>query len=719
MSWQGRTAFGAGPRFAPGRPVPYPASPMRTPAHPATAAALLSVSLACATAAPAPSPVAPATASPPPTFERPGEARLKDVRRLTFGGQSAEAYWSFDGTQLILQARPWVDPKEHKGPVCDRIYRLPVEDALRTSSPVAGAPFGQPAMVPVSSGEGDTTCSYFLPGDKEIVYASTHLGGAACPPRADRSKGYVWNLFESYDVFRANADGTNVRRLTDAKGYDAEATVCGKDGSIVFTSVRDGDLELYRMDADGGNVKRLTRSPGYDGGAFFNADCTKIVWRASRPRGKDLDEYKELLAQGLVRPSKLEIWTMNADGSEQTQLTYLDTASFAPFFHPAGRLILFSSNAGDSQKREFDIFAIDADGTRLERVTRAPGFDGFPMFSPDGRLLAFGSNRAAEHARETDIFVARWDDGARAELIELPADRVKADVSWLADPARRGRVEGTPGLEAAGAFVEERLRELGLEPAAQAAGAAPAWRQPVPIPSGVAAFNVIARIPAGAPPAERLPGAVVIAAHFDRAAGPGAAPGVRLGADDDASGTAALLEAARELSQRRAALRRDVLVLATAGGEHGEAGAAAWARSAGEVAAVLDLDRVGRLRGNRLDVLGAGSAAEWPALVEAVCEAVRVECSLGATGHGPAARLPFAGLPALILSAGGHEQADEGDAPASINAAGLAQVALLEAELAQRVAARPGRLGPVPATPAKGAAGAKPKPAAKPEPGRR
>jgi len=279
------------------------------------------------------------------------------------------------------------------------------------------------------------------------------------------SQGYVWALYKDYDIFRTSADGSNVVRLTDTPGYDAEGTVCSKDGSIVFTSVRDGDLELYRMDVDGKNLRRLTNAPGYDGGAFFSADCSKIVWRASRPKpGKELDEYRAHLAQGLVKPSKLEIWVANADGSDARQITYLGAASFAPFFFPDGKRVIFSSNYGDPHGREFDLWAVNVDGTRLERITFAPGFDGFPMFSPDGTRLAFSSNRAfPPGAHETDLYVARWVDSApRAEM--LAPDRIRADVVWLADPGREGRGIGSVGLDAAGEFLEHRMRELGLLP---------------------------------------------------------------------------------------------------------------------------------------------------------------------------------------------------------------------------------------------------------------
>ena len=191
----------------------------------------------------------------------PRETRLAELRQLTFGGENAEAYWSPDGRELIFQStRPPF--------ACDQIFRLGV------------APGAEPKLV--SSGEGRTTCAYFTATG--ILYASTHLAGPACPAPPDRSQGYVWPVHPEYELFAAARDGADRRRLTDNQAYDAEATVCARDGSIVFTSSRDGDLELYRMDADGGNVQRLTDAPGYDGGAFFSPDCSRIVWRASRPR---------------------------------------------------------------------------------------------------------------------------------------------------------------------------------------------------------------------------------------------------------------------------------------------------------------------------------------------------------------------------------------------------------------------------------------------------
>jgi hypothetical protein len=422
-----------------------------------------------ATPPPAPTAVAVAAAAAPPRdWARPDERQLAHLRALTLGGENAEAYWAWSGTELIMQARP-------AGAGCDRIFRLPLP------SPASAE---LPRPVPVSSGHGATTCSYFLPGDRDVIYASTEGGSPACPPRPDHSQGYVWALYPDYDIYRAGADGSAPRKLTTTPGYDAEGTVCAKDGSIVFTSVRDGDIDLYRMDKDGGNVRRLTHEVGYDGGAFFNSDCTKIVWRASRPKpGRELDDYKRLLGQNLVRPTKLELYVANADGSDATQVTYLDAASFGPAWEPGDKRLVFSSNHGDPRGREFDIWAIDVAGTRLERVTTAPGFDGFPLFSPDGKRLAFSSNRATpEGQHDTNVFVADWRSAPIVAAEELPADRIAADVRWLADPAREGRGVGTAGLAAAGAYIEERFRALGLEPG----GDAGSFREPFEVRTGLA-----------------------------------------------------------------------------------------------------------------------------------------------------------------------------------------------------------------------------------------
>ena len=393
---------------------------------------------------------------------RPGERHLAEVTQLTFGGENAEAYWSPDGRQLIFQA--------HRPPNgCDQIYTLDV--------PALGSEPGDAELV--STGKGRTTCAYFTyPDGERILYSSTHSGGDACPPPPDRSRGYVWPIYSTYEIYSARPDGSDLRQLTDNDAYDAEATVCPVDGSILFTSTRDGDLDLYRMRADGSGVTRLTDAPGYDGGAFFSNDCTQIVWRASRPQeGEELDDYRRLLAQGLVRPSELEIFVADSDGRNARQITYLESGSFAPYFFPSGDRVMFSTNWGQQNPREFDLWAVDVTGARLERITFSEGFDGFPMFSPDGELLAFASNRDQGAPGETNVFIARWVEG-EPEVEATAADRFFADVAWLADDAREGRGIGTAGLEEAADWVAERFAALGVEPGLPDVGAAGGYLQP-------------------------------------------------------------------------------------------------------------------------------------------------------------------------------------------------------------------------------------------------
>jgi len=333
-----------------------------------------------------PAAAAPAVKPPGADLTLPGEKHLRNVRQLTFGGENAEGYWSFDGQKLIYQATP-------RGAGCDQQYVMNADGSGQTR---------------VSSGAGRTTCGYFLPAGDRILYASTHASGPACPPKPDMSQGYVWKL-DDFELYTARPDGSDVRVLAPSPGhYTAEATV-SKDGWIVFTSTRDGDLELYKMRLDGTGLVRLTNAKGYDGGAFFSADGKRLVYRASRPAdAAALADYEGLLARKLVRPTRLEIMVMNADGSDQHQVTHLGAGSFAPFFHPDGKRIIFASNSGDPRGRNFDLFLVNDDGTGLERVTANESFDGFPMFSPDGKKLVFASNRNSEKVGETNLFVADW-----------------------------------------------------------------------------------------------------------------------------------------------------------------------------------------------------------------------------------------------------------------------------------------------------------------------
>ena len=329
-----------------------------------------------------------AACSPPQVTTPGGERHLVNIRQLTHGGENAEAYFSADGTRLIFQST-------RAGVPCDQIFTMRIDGSDERR---------------VSNGTGRTTCGYYLPGGTQIVYASTHETSPECPLRPDFSRGYVWPIYESYDIYRANADGTGIRPLTRTRGYDAEATVA-PDGLITFTSVRDGDMEIYTMKSDGTDVKRLTHRPGPDGGPFFSYDGTKIVFRGRSPgAGQELDDYRTLLNEGLWRPTALELFVMNRDGSDLRQLTTLGGANFAPSWHPDGKRIIFASNVADPKGRDFDLYLINVDGTGLERITWNETFDGFPMFSPDGRHLVFASNRNAKAEGETNVFIAEWKD---------------------------------------------------------------------------------------------------------------------------------------------------------------------------------------------------------------------------------------------------------------------------------------------------------------------
>jgi Tol biopolymer transport system component len=315
-----------------------------------------------------------------------GEVHLRNIRQLTFGGQNAEAYFSRSATQLIFQRTPGDTG-------CDQQYIMNSDGT---------------GLRRVSSGLGRTTCGYFYARDARVLYASTEHLGPACPPRPDYSHGYVWALYD-YDIYVADSSGAHATRLTDNPAYDAEATLSPDGQTIVFTSLRNGDLDIYTMRTDGTQLKRLTHTVGYDGGPFFSPDGKRIVYRASHPgSAADSAEYRALLDQHLVRPTRMDIWVMNADGSDQRQVTTLPGANFAPYITPDGRRIIFASNYRNPRSRNFDLYLVNLDGSGLEPVTTSPEFDAFPMFSPDGRQLVWASNRHSAVQGETNIFIADW-----------------------------------------------------------------------------------------------------------------------------------------------------------------------------------------------------------------------------------------------------------------------------------------------------------------------
>jgi TolB protein len=314
-----------------------------------------------------------------------GERHLTNLRQLTNGGENAEAYFSADGRRLIFQST-------RDGRSCDQEYIMNVDGS---------------GLHRVSNGTGKTTCGFFYANDQRVLFGSSHTEQRDCPPKPDPSKGYVWGL-DPFDIFTAKPNGDDLRRLTNYGVYTAEAVVSPDGRRIVFTSLKDGDLDIYTMNVDGSDVRRLTTTPGYDGGPWWSPDGTKIVYRAWHPVDSAVTTYRELLAQRLVRPNRMELWVMNADGSGQRQITQLGGANFGPSWTTDGKRLIFSSNYKQPRSGNFDLFLINLDGTGLEQITTQDTFDGFPMFSPDGKHLVWASNRNDAKAGETNLFIADW-----------------------------------------------------------------------------------------------------------------------------------------------------------------------------------------------------------------------------------------------------------------------------------------------------------------------
>jgi len=325
------------------------------------------------------------------------ESHFQNIRQLTFGGDNAEAYWSYDGKSLVFQRTSLKD-----GIPCDQIFigRVPENPA---------APF---EFNLVSTGKGRTTCAFFTKDNQHIIYASTHLASSDCPPVPDRAKygnKYIWPLYRSYDIFKADLNGKIVKQLTNSPFYDAEATLSPDGKKMIYTSTKDGDIELYIMELQTGKEKRITYELGYDGGAWFSPDGKKIIWRASRPKTEAaINEYKELLAQDLVAPTNMEVWVANVDGSDAKQVTNFGQANWAPTFMPDSKRIIFASNHEYKRGFPFNLYTINGDGSNLQKVSRDKGFDAFPMFSPDGKRIVFASNRNNGGTRDTNVFIADW-----------------------------------------------------------------------------------------------------------------------------------------------------------------------------------------------------------------------------------------------------------------------------------------------------------------------
>ena len=323
------------------------------------------------------------------------EVHLKNIKRLTFGGQNAEAYFSPDGKYITFQSNRDSLP-------CDQIFIMDTTGKI---------------LRMVSTGEGRTTCSFFLDND-HIMFASTHeTMGPECPENPlvyqimKKEKRYVWPLY-NYDLYIRDLRTNELKKLFGSPAYEAELEGPSPDGKIVFTSAKDGDLELYILDPPyTGEPRRLTFTPGYDGGSFFSKSGRYIVYRADHIKDStELKKYREYLQKGLLLAGHLEIYVydLQTDSTWQVTHTPKEVTNFAPFMTPDEKRIIFVSNLDAPGTWEFQLYIIDIDGKNLERVTYMGTFNSFPMFSPDGKKLLFVSNRGTKKPRNYDVYIADW-----------------------------------------------------------------------------------------------------------------------------------------------------------------------------------------------------------------------------------------------------------------------------------------------------------------------
>jgi len=577
------------------------------------------------------------------------ERNLKNITKLTFGGDNAEAYFSPDGKKLTMQVtNPLI------GAQCDQIYLLELNKEKYATSD----------LKLLSTGKGRTTCSFFMPDGKHILYASTHKGSLDCPPKpAPRKDGkYLWPIYADFDIYVADLNGKIVKQLTDEKGYDAEAVVSPDGKYIVFTSIRSGDLELWRMDIDGKNLKQLTSGLGYDGGAFFSHDSKKLVFRSSRPKtAEEIKDYKELLAENLVAPTNMEIYTMNIDGTDLKQVTNLGKANWSPYFHPSDKKILFSSNYHSTRGYDFQIYSIDIDGKNLKQITYESEFNAFPMFSPDGKKLVFSSNREAGKLHETNVFVADWVDTDQAENVDNGS--LKKSISYLASDELKGRLTGSEGEAKAAEFISKNLKDLGLktevQPFEYAVKLNPHEDQSS---TQVKGKNVIGYLD------NKADKTIIIGAHYDHlglnehhASTLANSDGqIHNGADDNASGTAAVLELARIFSKNKSKEKVNYVFALFSGEEDGLMGSKKFAENVKEkypnIITMINMDMVGRMNKDKdLTVGGVGTSPFFPELIKKMKPA-GVNIAIDSSGVGPSDHTSFylKDIPVLFLFTGTH-----------------------------------------------------------------
>lgn len=581
------------------------------------------------------------------------EKNLKNITKLTFGGDNAEAYFSPNSKMLTMQVtNPAI------GAQCDQIYlydltQKPAESNLKL----------------ISTGKGRTTCSFFMPDGKHIIYASTHKANPDCPPKpAPRKDGkYLWPVYSDFEIFEADLNGKITKQLTNSPGYDAEAVVSPDGKKIAFTSTRSGDLEIWIMDIDGKNLKQLTHGLGYDGGAFFSHDSKKLVFRSSRPKTEEeIREYKDLLAENLVAPTNMEIYTINIDGTDLKQITNLGKANWAPYFHPSDKKIIFSSNHHSTRGYDFQLYMIDVDGKNLQQITYESEFNAFAMFSPDGKKLVFASNREGEKQHETNVFIADWVDGDPVEMVN--EDHIKKHINFLASDDLKGRLTGSEGEAIAARYLSSEFKKLGLKPYEGKDFIIP-FQYDVKLnphddktSTQIKGKNVVAVLD------NKAEKTIVIGAHYDHlglnehhnstlANSDGQ---IHNGADDNASGTAAVLELARMFSQNKTKENVNYIFALFSGEEDGLMGSKNLAETIKtkypNTIFMINMDMVGRLNKDKdLTVGGVGTSPILTDLVKKYKPA-GINLALDESGIGPSDHTSFylKDIPVLFLFTGTH-----------------------------------------------------------------
>lgn len=580
------------------------------------------------------------------------EKNLKNIKQLTFGGDNAEAYFSPNGKSLTLQI---TNPQF--GIQCDQIYKLDLQKENHSPED----------LQLISTGLGRTTCSFFMPDGKHILYASTHEGGHACPAPPKSTDGkYLWAIYPEFDIYVADLNGKVVKQLTNTPGYDAEAVVSPDGKKIVFTSTRSGDLELWIMDIDGSNLKQLTDGLGYDGGAFFSHDSKKLVFRSSRPKTAEaIAEYKDLLSKNLVAPTEMEIYTINIDGTNLKQVTHLGKANWAPYFHPSDKKIIFSSNHHSTRGYDFQLFMIDEDGKNLRQITWESEFNAFPMFSPDGKKLVFSSNRQQSKPRETNVFIADWVDRDEKEVIN--DSNLKAHIKYLASDELEGRLTGSIGEEKAANYIATEFRKLGLKPYDKnytqkfnyKVRLNPHDSTSVKANHGMNVIGVLDN---------KAKKTIVIGAHYDHlgknehnhSTKPNSHGEIHNGADDNASGVSGVLELARILAQNKTKEKVNYVFALFSGEEDGLIGSKFMAETLKDkfpnVVAMINMDMIGRLNENKgLVVGGVGTSPIFEKIIEKNKPA-GFNVTLENTGIGPSDHTSFylKDIPVLFFFTGTH-----------------------------------------------------------------